>query len=655
MTTQTEAQELLDSMLIPFTKNKRSITANKELSTQEIDILYDIVINFENNSGKYNYEQALQAIATIMKKFLKDSEEINGKQIVRNPATMPFLIKQVLFFIAVSCIEHKISAKAVDNQKYILDKLNSYLGNTPVSHNFFSKMHNTPIQYVQMKRYKQPKILHISYLGQKNGDLAIAIKNLVYQSGKYDIFCDIFGGSGAALLSVDRRKDSKYVYNELSPRVYNLFCVLVDDNMYKELITELNLLQEDLRGNGVWLDEGYDFATEIQQFFNSRLGNRTESEISIKEDGAKDFELPYDDIVNDMQIWRGIISNEPASYTVTFDGTVYDRAKLLKEIFPDKQGNTSSSNTHREGYACFLSFIKNFRLIKELITTSFASFTSTEKKMKNGGDMHVQSRFYLYYAYFTNLLNNKNWISSGEEVRCAVAEIFLRSLTTHGSVDVSAILRMLCGSNSPRKKATSPKNFLKKDFEDIIPKVHELVRGTICESEDCIAVIDKYKHTSELINIKHNRPLFYSDSPYSGTKGYSKTNGVPPFTPDKMKDLILALSNSEDKFIFSCRAIKDVSERSKSKNKVGSINQDIFGNVFEYFVAEFFEKKKKLWVLAIEKSDEALKDLVENNKIAEIMITNFEIVDFKKVTSKSVFKVYTFEEFLQILIDNANV
>lgn len=648
MTTQTEAQELLDSMLIPFTKNKRSITANKELSTQEIDILYDIVINFENNSGKYNYEQALQAIATIMKKFLKDSEEINGKQIVRNPATMPFLIKQVLFFIAVSCIEHKISAKAVDNQKYILDKLNSYLGNTPVSHNFFSKMHNTPIQYVQMKEYKQPR-LPAKYMGQKNGDLAIAIKNLVYQSGKYDIFCDIFGGSGAALLSVDRRKDSKYVYNELSPRVYNLFCVLVDDNMYKELITELNLLQEDLRGNGVWLDEGYDFATEIQQFFNSRLGNRTESEISIKEDGAKDFELPYDDIVNDMQIWRGIISNEPASYTVTFDGTVYDRAKLLKEIFPDKQGNTSSSNTHREGYACFLSFIKNFRLIKELITTSFASFTSTEKKMKNGGDMHVQSRFYLYYAYFTNLLNNKNSISSGEEVRCAVAEIFLRSLTTHGSVDVSVVLNMLY-------KKKSSKGFLEKDFEDIIPKVHELVRGTICESEDCIAVIDKYKHTSELINIKHNRPLFYSDSPYSGTKGYSKTNGVPPFTPDKMKDLILALRDSGDKFIFSCRAIKGSLKGSKTDDKLKSTNQDIFGDVFEYFVAEFFEKKKKLWVLAIENSDETLKDLVENNKIAEIMITNFEIVNFKgEKTSKSVFKVYTFEEFLQILIKKANV
>lgn len=648
MTTQTEAQELLDSMLIPFTKNKRSITANKELSTQEIDILYDIVINFENNSGKYNYEQALQAIATIMKKFLKDSEEINGKQIVRNPATMPFLIKQVLFFIAVSCIEHKISAKAVDNQKYILDKLNSYLGNTPVSHNFFSKMHNTPIQYVQMKEYKQPR-LPAKYMGQKNGDLAIAIKNLVYQSGKYDIFCDIFGGSGAALLSVDRRKDSKYVYNELSPRVYNLFCVLVDDNMYKELITELNLLQEDLRGNGVWLDEGYDFATEIQQFFNSRLGNRTEGEISIKEDGAKDFELPYDDIVNDMQIWRGIISNEPASYTVTFDGTVYDRAKLLKEIFPDKQGNTSSSNTHREGYACFLSFIKNFRLIKELITTSFASFTSTEKKMKNGGDMHVQSRFYLYYAYFTNLLNNKNSISSGEEVRCAVAEIFLRSLTTHGSVDVSVVLNMLY-------KKKSSKGFLEKDFEDIIPKVHELVRGTICESEDCIAVIDKYKHTSELINIKHNRPLFYSDSPYSGTKGYSKTNGVPPFTPDKMKDLILALRDSGDKFIFSCRAIKGSLKGSKTDDKLKSTNQDIFGDVFEYFVAEFFEKKKKLWVLAIENSDETLKDLVENNKIAEIMITNFEIVNFKgEKTSKSVFKVYTFEEFLQILIKKANV
>ncbi len=648
MTTQTEARELLDSMLIPFAKNKRNINANEKLSSQDKDILYDIIINFENNSGKYDYDQALQAIVPIMKKFLKPASNIKntkGKRIVRNPATMPFLIKQVLFFIAVSCIEHKISAKAVDNQKYILDKLNSYLGNTPVSHNFFSKMHTTPTQYVQMKNYCQPEELHINYMGQKNGDLAVAIKNLVYQSGKYDIFCDIFGGSGAALLSVDRRKDSKYVYNELSLRVYNLFSVLLDDTMYKELITELSILQEYLNGDGAYLNEDFDFITEIEQFFNSRRGKRTENEINIKENGAEEFELDYDEIWEHMLYFKNIILELQDDFSIEFNGIIYDRDKLLADIFPDALSN----NKYNIGYESYMSFIKNYRLIRKLIDYFVLDSTYMIEGIDKSEKVHKQFRFYLYYAYFTNLLNNKNSISSGEEVRCAVAEIFLQSLATHDSVDVSAVLRMNYEDSDKGNKALQPKNFLEKPFKDIIPKVHELVKGTICESEDCIAVIDKYKHTSELIGIKHNRPLFYSDSPYSGTKGYSKTNGVPPFTPDKMKDLILALSNSGDKFIFSCRAVKSFKKGSKTGNKLKELDQYISANVFNYFSAEFLEKNKKLWVLAIENSDETLKDLVENNKIAEIMITNFEIVDFKKVTSKSVFKVYTFEEFLQIL------
>ena len=83
-----------------------------------------------------------------------------------------------------------------------------------------------------------------NYMGQKHGELSVAIKNLVYQAGKYDIFCDIFGGSGAALLSVDRRKNTGYVYNELNRNVRNLFEVLADDSKHLELIEELETLQK---------------------------------------------------------------------------------------------------------------------------------------------------------------------------------------------------------------------------------------------------------------------------------------------------------------------------------------------------------------------------------------------------------------------------
>lgn len=57
-----------------------------------------------------------------------------------------------------------------------------------------------------MKKYTQPE-LPANYKGNKCGELAVAIRNLVYQDGKYDIFCDVFGGSGGASIRLKRWKE----------------------------------------------------------------------------------------------------------------------------------------------------------------------------------------------------------------------------------------------------------------------------------------------------------------------------------------------------------------------------------------------------------------------------------------------------------------
>ncbi len=57
---------------------------------------------------------------------------------------------------------------------------------------------------------------------------------------------------------MDRRKEAEYVYNELNRGIHNLFVVLVDDKLHKELIEELELLQKDIRREGVWLDIDFE-------------------------------------------------------------------------------------------------------------------------------------------------------------------------------------------------------------------------------------------------------------------------------------------------------------------------------------------------------------------------------------------------------------
>lgn len=50
-----EAQDLLNEMLYPFSKEEKCIEANGTLSAREKNYLLQIVIDFENLSGNYNY------------------------------------------------------------------------------------------------------------------------------------------------------------------------------------------------------------------------------------------------------------------------------------------------------------------------------------------------------------------------------------------------------------------------------------------------------------------------------------------------------------------------------------------------------------------------------------------------------------------------
>lgn len=676
-------RNLLDSMFPRFKVNKKNIDADSTLSQAEQKLLLQIVTDFEAQNEKYDYRSALDSIAKIMLRYNNVSQEVvkDGKttKIAIQPKTLPFLIKQVLFYMAVACKIYGLCTQAA-----ILDELENR--GISISHNFFSsKMPVTPVAYINMKTKKYlltpnnfDSVLSIgdaqnvmslptNYVGQKHEELAVAIKNLVYQAGKYDLFADVFGGSGAASVAVAHNKDANYVYNEKNIAVYNLFEVMTDNTLHLELIDELQALQADLSGKCEWLP--FDMLNEeAESYFKKKKGKRTNKEVSAVNKRLEELDLSFDDIVKYMESVRENVLNQSDDFTFEYDDISYTKEMLLEDIFPDKDADTR----YTPGYACFMSFCKNFNVVQAYsdkymgafgLNTLYGETYVIPKKQVKKNDVwdtireYEQFRFYRYFAYFDNLLTTPDIINRVGKVRAAVAKIYTDSFKTRGKTGISSILRMLMASGGKNKKSNDAENFLKRDFNRIICDVHKEIANIICELDDCINIIKKYESKSEAeIKVKHNNPLFYVDSPYAATLDYKdKASNVDNFTDKNMSDLIDNLALSENKFIFSCRAVKGSSNGSKTTDKLKELNKVIFSTVFEKFLVDFIEKDKPLYVLAIEKEG-SLADLVKKNMIAEVMITNYEICDFVDDRYSDVnFKVYSFTDFMDVLVKNANV
>ncbi len=104
-------------------------------------------------------DMALEDIAKMMNMYGGDKNNVGHASKQPHKQVLPFLVQQVLFYIAVICIEDYGR-----EQKLVIQELRE-LGVT-ISHNFFSRMLTTPSQYVSMKKYKQPE-LPMPYMGQK--------------------------------------------------------------------------------------------------------------------------------------------------------------------------------------------------------------------------------------------------------------------------------------------------------------------------------------------------------------------------------------------------------------------------------------------------------------------------------------------------------
>ena len=203
---------------------------NAELTSDEIAILYQIVLDCENSTNSYTWEKLcieLDKIATIYIRFnnveTNKIKAVNPKKtdkIPASPNSIPWLVKQVLFYIYIYCIKHDVKMEKEVYKKISWSRVTSsdilaYLKGKgiKISHNFFSRTKSSARNLYDTKEYKQPE-LPCNYMGQKRDQLAFAISNLVNQAGRHNVFVDIFGGSGAATVAFKHRNNCEYVYNE---------------------------------------------------------------------------------------------------------------------------------------------------------------------------------------------------------------------------------------------------------------------------------------------------------------------------------------------------------------------------------------------------------------------------------------------------------
>lgn len=654
MTTQ-EVRKLLNEMFPQTKRYNKSIKADSKLSDKEIEILCQFVSDFESLDEQFDWRSRISDITSIANRLqTKQTVKANNKagKIPKTPDAMPFLIRQVLFYLGVACSVYKLASQAEILRVLKYNGLN-------LSHNFYSGMHVT--DYVNMHLYKQPEML-FPYLGQKDEELGAAIKHLVYQAGAYNYFIDVFGGSGAASVAFPRRNNSVYIYNDLEEELGNLFDIISDDKDYETLIEYMRCLQEDLRGGLTeWNPFGFDFENEAQVFYKERNSRNTYKELRIVSDLNAD-----------------VSDNADIYMIMEFMDKLYDYISEFEAYSDFKKEVFGEWDKSKGFFLLYMMFLKNYSKIvsflnDNLIPIDMKSITYSwgSYKEKLGLVEHriraKQLRFYEWYAICGNALNGKSSCKT-DKVFLGMATIFMMQFVTHGEAGLSSILRMYKDIDEvyyDDKTGESKEwiKFINTDFECIISKLHSrlkkndkllakrkrksksnskrtLITRTIIEKMDCSDLLIKYRGKEHV--------LIYSDSPYIATKQYKAGD----FSPEAMKHLLEMLLETKSKFIFSCRACKSTN-KSEATEKVLEGNQiildTVFGNISKIF------KTKELYVLTIA-TGKNFWDIVKNNGVAEIMITNYEIYDFSDNQYKTTsYKVYKYDNFLDKLKKNINI
>ena len=632
------AIKILNNVLPPFRRYASMINSDAELSDDEKYNLYSIVLQLENS--QLGYEDALNQMVDIVSNHV---QFVNYKKnagsntpILHSKERMPFLVKQVLFFICYK--------KLSQDKKFTLVKFQKDLASRGLrkTKKFLNVGGLTPDGYYNMKKYNPPKMPCL-YKGQKKNELAYAIKNLAYQAGAYSYYIDVFGGSGAATTAIYLTDKLKQVYNEINPAVYNLFEVLASDQ-YMDLKAALKKLQDDLKS-----DE-YTFSMPgVEEF------RRT---ITIADLNAEEQDV--------LAKWGATFEPDKSSLQRCYDifrSKVFDKVSVCGDcekrfgydLRTMKCWNADEFSEHLYELQCFAVHtvgryysINNIPSIDGAIVSPSGDIVGDSETYASYLKGIAQVKALIYFLYFKKISNDE----TADKVQRAVGEIFLRNLSTMGMVISSAILGYdRCELDNLRKELYRFAN--NKGFDKIVENFHARVKK--CSDLKLLRNGDFTDVFKEFSSIKGNK-LYYCDSPYLGTSDYDdEQKNVKAFTEIDMQKLIQCLKDSGERFIFSMRAVGT----GKSAIKRKKITQGIYDNVYNQFQNSGI---KNLHVLCIMKSDKSVitnKDLIETYKNGvsncEIMVTNFQIVDLqdwktsKKAKTTYKFKAYKWADFMHII------
>lgn len=554
---------------------------------------------------------------------------------------MPFLIKQVLFYIC--CIT---KVKNSDSRlKYFLADLES--AGLSKTKKFLDVGGMSPDKYCDMKGYKQPANPCL-YKGQKKGELAYAIDNIAYQAGSYSYYVDVFGGSGAASTAIHPQDRVKQVYNELNVAVFNLFEVLASEG-YVELKKALKELQEDLKRINYEYKSRYD----VKEFLNNigsvhDYGKKREREVLSKY--SQKFVFDKESVQKCLRSLPSKLFKELPDKSIVVDG--YDLQTIM------------SWNT----YADFINHYETIEKVEDILDSYRKYFNNNRICRVEGdivdenNDIVAQNPFYnvykinviqvkalIFYLYFKNIRSD----NKADSIQRAVGEIFLHNLSTQGDITSSSILGF--DRNELENKRYELGTFIEKDYDSIIDSFHKRVNRIytqkLLRNDDFRKVINEFSEVKKGV-------LFYVDSPYDGTSGYDDPDSkVSSFKPSDMSDLINNLALSKKKFIFSMRACGTSNE---IKDRI-DVNASIKKNVYQVFEKS---KIRNLHVLVIRDNRYDISEVIRQetydggkvNCNAEIMLTNYDVKsfpDYKKSKNKNgvvyVFDVYKFSDFMELI------
>lgn len=677
--TNGEIQEFLDVLLPYSDKQKRSKTANNKLNTEQNNKLYNIAktmcsgkILSIKNGGKII--QSIEKIEVILnsigynqnmtKTVRKDKNGniIYGKRknnittVTSGYTNMPFLIKQVLYLLSVRVMQFEIPGLS---PKDIFEDM--YSDGIKISHNFFSNSFGkiTPVKYYRCINYHQPKN-PIKYMGQKKGRLGIAIKHLVMQSVasfRYDTFVDVFGGSSSATVAPVYKKQVTYVYNDLDPLIINYVKVLTSDTLYKDFICALKKIQTVVYSGGQE-DIDYDYINDIiprdiEQYIDKPIGKKKNHHPKtvkrmekILELGMREVIFQPNEIINFLNDFQQIIvphvTEEDLSrpFMVNLCGT--EKNYTLQEI--QQFSNVSDYTLHYRVIRFLLDTHKNN--IKEPYSYAEKKDLSTiQEEFRRFRVLGILIRCKdLYY----NNYNQNGWKPKSKEEMVMAAAVLLIFHYFSVSLDKGSDSSITSDFENKAKKHYFDR-FCAEDFGGLIEDYHKSLRRLKeknIENMDCINLINNYGKD------KDKKVLFYVDSPYVETTAYEKND--KRWSTKEMEDLIDALFDCGQKFIFSMRACKEAKslEKERTKTQVLKTNSAIL-EVFRQFSHHQKEKKQDLYVLAVDFDMDELEERIINTQQCEIMLTNYPIQSFYDIGDKinaafirkSVYKVLKFDEF----------